>query len=106
MPASFRTPTYTSFGHLTHGFSPLAAWTPSATATPAAIVTSGSASCDGRRIAETYKPAPGGDAHLRPSRPRPDDWAFAATTKPSGAPCSAAAIAMSLVDATCSCQER
>src|SRR5580765_2893037 len=104
MPASFRTPTYTSFGHLTHGFSPLAAWTPSATATPAAIVTSGSASRDGRRMAETYKPAPGGDAQLRPNRPRPDDCAFAATTHPSGAPSSASDAAASLVEPTSSYQ--
>src|SRR5204863_6784639 len=105
IPASFRTPIYTSFGHLTHGFSPLAASTPSATATPAAIVTSGRASRDGRRIAETYKPAPGGDAQLRPSRPRPEDCAFAATTHPSGAPPSASDAAASLVEPTSSYQK-
>src|SRR5712691_12290938 len=98
MPASFRAPTYTSFGHLTHGLSPLAAWTPSANATPAAIVTRGSASRAGRRITDTYRPAPGGDAQLRPNRPRPDDCAFAAMTQPSGAPPSATDAATSLVE--------
>src|SRR5258708_787023 len=100
MPASLREPTYTSFGHFTRGLRPLAACTPSAIATPAAIVISGTTKGAGRSMADTYRPAPAGDAHLRPSRPRPDVCAFAATTEPSVAPCSAIAAARSLVDGT------
>src|SRR4030095_786340 len=106
MPASLREPTYTSFGHLTHVSSPDAASTPSAIATPAAIVSNRSAGPAGRSTTETYSPAPGGDDQLRPTRPRPRDWAFAATTKPSRMPASAAPMAMSLVEPTSSCQER
>src|SRR5262245_2873841 len=75
-------------------------------ATPAAIVSSRSAGPAGCSTTETYSPAPGGDDQLRPTRPRPSDWAFAATTNPSGTPASAAAMATSLVEPTSSCQER
>lgn len=106
MPASLRLPAYMSFGHFTPVRSPVAASTPSATATPAAIVISESAARDGCRMTDTYNPAPGGDDQRRPRRPRPDDWALAAMTTPSGAPFVAAANARSFVEPTSSCHER
>src|SRR5262245_34112851 len=43
-------------------------------------------------------PAPGGDAHVRPSRPRPAVCMSPRTTAPSAAPLSARAAATSFVD--------
>ena len=52
----------------------------------------------GRRMMDTYSPAPGGENQLRPFRPRPAVWASATTTVPSAAPARAKSAAMSFVD--------
>src|SRR5687768_14974807 len=100
MPATFRVPTYRSFGHFSSQRRPVASWMPSATATPAAIVSIGTTAPSGRSTTDTYSPAAAGDAHARPNRPRPAVCALAATTSPSAAPRSARTAAASLVDDT------
>src|SRR5262245_3329195 len=98
IPATFRPPAYTSFGHLRFVVNPVASRIPSATLTPAAIVTSGAIAADGRRIVDTYNPAPGGEDHALPCRPRPAVCRSAPTTVPSAAPRSARRSATSFVD--------
>ena len=59
---------------------------------------SGPTTDDGLKITERYKPAPGGEAHVRPRRPRPAVCSSATTHVPSAAPASASRAATSLVD--------
>src|SRR5688500_6469184 len=89
--------TMTSLGHLRDTGSPVAARIPSAAATPPASVSSGTTR-GSRNTTEMYSPAPGGENHFRPNRPRPSDCAQAMTVAPSGAPRSASAAATSFVD--------
>ena len=88
MPASFRSPTRTSFGHLSRAATPDADRTPAATATP---VSSGSqpradgGTEAGRSSTENVSDAPGWLTHVRPARPRPAVCSSATSTWPSRA---------------------
>src|SRR5580765_4439698 len=69
IPASFRRDTYRSLGHLRSARSPLEASIPSASATPAASVSSsvarlGSDERPGARTTDAYNPLPGGENHV------------------------------------------
>ena len=102
MPANFRhgRPITTSFGHFSSTGNPLNSDTASATATPAASVTSGTrvSSPRARTMADRYMPAPGGEYHGRPRRPRPARCRSASTAVNSGAPSAASVSAASFVE--------
>ena len=75
---------------------------PSASAAPSpdALATVRAARAAGRKTTERYRPAPGGDSHARPRRPRPAVCSSATIHAPSGAPACAHRTASSLVEAT------
>src|SRR6202020_250908 len=89
IPASFRSPTRTSFGHFRLAATPAAERTPAATATP---VSSGSqpradgGTEAGRNSTENVSDAPGWLTHVRPARPRPAVCSSATSTWPSRPP--------------------
>ena len=72
-PASLRSPTTMSLGHLSRGRKPAAASTPSQPASPAAISTTGTSPIGsrGRSRTDTSRAVPGAADHVRPRRPRP-----------------------------------
>ncbi len=109
MPASLRAPRTVpagamtrSFGHLIMTGSPDAACRASAMAMPVASVSlwTQSAADPSRasRIADMYRPEPGGENHACPARPRPAVCCPAMTSVPSDAAPSARRKARSLVD--------
>src|SRR5512139_1143706 len=115
IPHSFRRATSRSFGHLISTGSPLTLLSDSASATPATSVRADTPervapappatpgmSGRGRHTIDTYKPAPGGECHARPMRPRPRCCMAATTVVPSSAPEAAARYATSLVEGTAS----
>jgi hypothetical protein len=108
MPASFRQgrPMTRSLGHFSSTGRPLTSTTASATATPAAIVTRGTWAPrpSSLTMIDRYMPAPGGEAHDFPRRPRPARCSSASTEVNSAAPSAARDRASSFVepiDGTC-----
>jgi hypothetical protein len=106
MPASFCRSTSTSLGHLTLTLANARVATASRTARPAHRARPGVSSGlkSGRSTSENHKPAPGGDNHSLPRRPRPRAWLSAPNKAPWAAPALAASIASSLVDSVSSRQ--
>ena len=109
IPASLRAPRTVpagaitrSLGHLITTGRPEAACRPSAMATPVARVRACTQSptvpCCASSTTETYSPAPAGEYHWCPPRPRPAVCWPAMTRVPSGVPCAASFAARSLVD--------
>ncbi len=101
IPASFWSPTRTSFGHFRTASTPATSRTAVATAPP---VRSGSqpqrsvAIDAGRSSTENVSPDRAGEVHARSRRPRPAVCASATSTSPGRAPARASAATSSLVD--------
>src|SRR5206468_1124202 len=102
MPAILRPCARTSFGHFSPASMPVARRSASATATAVAIenVARSVGATLGRIRIEASRLIPGASVHVRPRRPRPDDWWSATTTVRSGAPSAASANAVVCVDST------
>ena len=87
IPASFRSPSSTSFGHLRRvSARPSNPSTASATASPTRTDSTPSSARDGR-ISRPSQTPPRGECHVRPSRPRPAVCSSAITRLAAGAPC-------------------
>lgn len=104
MPATFRSPSSTSLGHLTAAAAYPRLRSVLATVCP---VRSGShgqlvAGTVGRSRTEKTSEERGGASQVRSRRPRPAVWCSATTTVPSGAPSRARSVATALVDGTLS----
>jgi hypothetical protein len=97
-PASLRSSTTRSFGHLSPATTPVVSSTASAMARAAAIVVPSATGAGGRSRTDTSSEPPGGATHVRSRRPRPAVWWSATTTMPSGAPSRASARASALVE--------
>ena len=108
-PATLRSPTSTSLGHLRRASTSPSRLTVVATARPAR---SGSQPQDGRVAAggrsstEKVSAERSGAVHARSRRPRPATWCSATTTSPSGAPVAAAATTSALVEPVSSTTSR
>ena len=89
IPATFASPTSTSFGHLSSLCTPATRSIASATASP---VTSESCSAGapgaGRSSREARSDRPATSSHARPLRPRPPVWCSVTATAPSGSSAS------------------
>src|ERR1700722_8009326 len=105
IPASFRSPTSRSLGHLRSGLNPPSSTQACRAASPAAPVSrcqrAGGRSV-GRRRMDTSRAVPGWASQDRSRRPRPAVWSSAATTRPSGAPRPARSATTRLVESVTS----
>ena len=103
MPASLRSPTSTSLGHLRRTSSSANGPSAPATATPASNGNQPhepAATSLGRSSTEKVSPERAGAAQIRSSRPRPAVCDSATSTVPDSAPARADAASSALVDAT------